>query len=66
MQSGMLWFIQRLSLTTLLWGAHMHLYSEMLSMSLLVTEYRASEMDEKRREVACRPDEACFLAFRYR
>jgi hypothetical protein len=49
-----------------LWGAHMHLYSEILSVSLLATEYKASEKDEKRREVAYRRDEAYFLASRYR
>jgi len=49
-----------------LWGAHMLLYSEILSMSLLVTDYKGSEKDEKRREFAYRRDEACFLASRYR
>ena len=49
-----------------LWGAHMHLYSEILRMSLLATDYEGSEKDEKRREVAYRRDEAYFLASRYR
>ena len=49
-----------------LWGAHMLFYSEILSMSLLVTDYKGSEKDEKRREVAYRRDEAYFLASRYR
>jgi len=49
-----------------LWGAHMLLYSEILSMSLLVTDYKGSEKDETRREVAYRRDEAYFLASMYR
>ena len=49
-----------------LWGAHMHLYSEILRMSLLATDYEGSEKDEKRREAAYRRDEAYFLASRYR
>ncbi|MFT6318625.1 MAG: hypothetical protein ACJAWG_003282 [Candidatus Azotimanducaceae bacterium] len=49
-----------------LWGAHMHLYFEILSVSLQITEYEASEKDEKHREVAYRRDEAYFLASRYR
>jgi hypothetical protein len=49
-----------------LWGAHMLLYAEILSMSLLVTDYKGSEKDDKRREVTYRRDEAYFLASRYR
>lgn len=50
-----------------LWGAHMHLYSEILSATLaILTEDKASEVTDQIREIAHRRDEADFMASRYR